>query len=129
MKQLRILFIIVSLLCGLPMMGQTKEKTLEYGGWVEEFVTHTAITNAKLTLLDDKGEVVKETISDERNEQKNGGFTFIVANNHRYTIKVECDGYVPQSFSFDVKVSKRVNTRYLPTIFCVRRKSWMMSSY
>lgn len=122
MKQLRILFIIVSLLCGLPMMGQTKEKTLEYGGWVEEFVTHTAITNAKLTLLDDKGEVVKETISDERNEQKNGGFTFIVANNHRYTIKVECDGYVPQSFSFDVKVSKRVNTRYLPTIFLRKKK-------
>lgn len=87
MKQLRILFIIGTILCGLPMMGQTKEKTLEYGGWVEEFVTHTAITNAKLTLLDDKGEVVKETISDERNEQKNGGFTFIVANNHRYTIK------------------------------------------
>lgn len=88
MKQLRILFIIGTILCGLPMMGQTKEKTLEYGGWVEEFVTHTAITNAKLTLLDDKGEVVKETISDERNEQKNGGFTFIVANNHRYTINL-----------------------------------------
>ena len=122
MKQLRILFIIGTILCGLPMMGQTKEKTLEYGGWVEEFVTHTAITNAKLTLLDDKGEVVKETISDERNEQKNGGFTFIVANNHRYTIKVECDGYVPQSFSFDVKVSKRVNTRYLPTIFLRKKK-------
>lgn len=52
MKQLRILFIIGTILCGLPMMGQTKEKTLEYGGWVEEFVTHTAITNAKLTLLD-----------------------------------------------------------------------------
>lgn len=129
MKQLRILFIIVSLLCGLPMMGQTKEKTLEYGGWVEDFITHTAITDAKLTLLNDKGEVVKETVSGERNEQKNGGFTFIVANHHKYTIKVECDGYVPQSISFDVKVSKRVNTRYLPTIFCVRRKSWMMSSY
>lgn len=54
MKQLRILFIIVSLLCGLPMMGQTKEKTLEYGGWVEDFITHTAITDAKLTLLNDK---------------------------------------------------------------------------
>ena len=122
MKQLRILFIIVSLLCGLPMMGQTKEKTLEYGGWVEDFITHTAITDAKLTLLNDKGEVVKETVSDERNEQKNGGFTFIVANNHRYTIKVECDGYVPQSISFDVKVSKRVNTRYLPTIFLRKKK-------
>ena len=85
MKQLRILFIIVSLLCGLPMMGQTKEKTLEYGGWVEDFITHTAITDAKLTLLNDKGEVVKETVSDERNEQKNGGFTFIVANQSKST--------------------------------------------
>lgn len=43
MKQLRILFIIVSLLCGLPMMGQTKEKTLEYGGWVEDFITHNPL--------------------------------------------------------------------------------------
>lgn len=47
MKQLRILFIIGTILCGLPMMGQTKgENTRIWWGWVEEFVTHTAITNA-----------------------------------------------------------------------------------
>lgn len=70
MKQLRILFIIGTILCGLPMMGQTKEKTLEYGGWVEEFVTHTAITNAKLTLLDDKGEVVKRLYQTKETNRK-----------------------------------------------------------
>jgi len=31
MKQLRILFILGAILCGLPMMGQDKEKTIEYG--------------------------------------------------------------------------------------------------
>lgn len=84
MKQLRILFIIGTILCGLPMMGQTKEKMLEYIGWVEEFVTHSAITDAKVSLLDANGEVIKEVISEERNEQKNGSFTFVLANHRKY---------------------------------------------
>lgn len=122
MKQLRILLIIGAILCGLSMLGQTKEKTLEYGGWVEEFVTHSAITDAKLTLLDANGVVVKETISNERNEQKDGGFSFVVANHHKYTIKVEREGFEPQSIPLDVKVSNRVRWRYLPVIYLRKKK-------
>lgn len=95
---------------------------MEYWGWVEDFVTHTAINDAKVSLMDDDRNLVKVETSNSRLDQNDGGFVFRVTNNRKYTIKVECDGYVPQSFSFDVKVSKRVNTRYLPTIFCVRRK-------
>lgn len=102
---------------------------MEYWGWVEDFVTHTAINDAKVSLMDDDGNLVKVETSNSRLNQNDGGFVFRVTNNRKYTIKVEHDSYMPQSISFDVKASKRVNTRYLPTIFCVRRKSWMMSSY
>lgn len=122
MKQLRILFIIGAFLCGLPMMGQTKGKTLEYIGWVEEFVTHSAITDAKVSLLDANGEVIKEVISEERNEQKNGSFTFVLANHRKYTIKVEREGYESQSIPVDVKVNKRVSWRFLPVIYLRKKK-------
>jgi len=122
MKQLRILFILGAILCGLPMMGQDKEKTIEYGSWVEDFVTHTAITDAKLTLLDANGEVVKEMVSNEKNEQKNGGFTFLVTNHRKYTIKVERAGYETQSIPLDVKENDRVTWRYLPVIYLRKKK-------
>lgn len=122
MKQLRVLFIIGAILCGLPMMGQTKEKTLEYWGWVEEFITHSAITDAKLTLLDANGEVVGEEISNSRNDQKEGGFIFQVANHHKYTIKVEREGFESQSITLDVNVSNRVRWRYLPVIYLRKKK-------
>ena len=37
---------------------------------VEEFVTYTAITNAKLTLLDDKGAVVKRLYQTKETNRK-----------------------------------------------------------
>lgn len=54
----------------------------------------------KLTCSDDKGEVVKETISDERNEQEKWWLYVYSYNNHRYTIKVYA--FKKRAKAFDV---------------------------
>lgn len=120
MKQLK--NIIVLLFVFYPLCIIAQDRTVEYWGWVEDFVTHTAINDAKVSLMDDDGNLVKVETSNSRLNQNDGGFVFRVTNNRKYTIKVEHDSYVPQSISFDVKASKRVNTRYLPTIFLRKKK-------
>ena len=122
MKYIKVILFILVLSWAMSVVAQDKEKTVEYWGWVEDFVTHTAINDAKVSLMDDDGNLVKVETSNSRLDQNDGGFDFRVTNNRKYTIKVECDGYVPQSFSFDVKVSNRVITRYLPTIFLRKKK-------
>ena len=61
-------------------------------------------------------------VSNERNEQKNGGFTFLVTNHRKYTSKVERAGYETQSIPLDVKESDRVTWRYLPVIYLRKKK-------
>lgn len=122
MKYIKVILFILVLSWAMSVVAQDKEKTVEYWGWVEDFVTHTAINDAKVSLMDADGNLVKVETSNSRLNQNDGGFVFRVTNNRKYTIKVEHDSYVPQSISFDVKASKRVNTRYLPTIFLRKKK-------
>ena len=117
MKYIKVILFILVLSWAMSVVAQDKGKTVEYWGWVEDYVTHTAINEAKVSLMDADGNLVKVETSNSRLNQNDGGFVFRVTNNRKYTIKVEHDSYVSQSISFDVKVSKRVNTRYLPTIF------------
>ena len=53
MKQLK--NIIVLLFVFYPLCIIAQDRTVEYWGWVEDFVTHTAINDAKVTSVRDKG--------------------------------------------------------------------------
>ena len=43
MKYIKVILFILVLSWAMSVVAQDKEKTVEYWGWVEDYVTHTAI--------------------------------------------------------------------------------------
>jgi len=69
---------------------QNKPKPKTISGRVYDITTNESITNATVTLVDDKGKVL-ETISSD----KDGKYSFIVTDPKTYTIKAAADKYQP----------------------------------
>lgn len=46
MKYIKVILFILVLSWAMSVVAQDKEKTVEYWGWVEDFVTHTAINTS-----------------------------------------------------------------------------------
>lgn len=80
MKHIKILLFLLALSWVMPVVAQDKDRIVEYWGWVEDYVTHTAINEAKVSLMDADGNLVKVETSNSRLNQNDGGFVFRVTN-------------------------------------------------
>ena len=69
MKYIKVILFILVLSWAMSVVAQDKEKTVEYWGWVEDYVTHTAINEAKVSLMDADGNLVKVETSNSRLNQ------------------------------------------------------------
>ena len=62
MKYIKVILFILVLSWAMSVVAQDKGKTVEYWGWVEDFVTHTAINDAKVSLMDADGCLIREKV-------------------------------------------------------------------